>query len=74
MSIRAYYDVWCDGVGDGIEPGDCGQWAEGATTIEYEGRSVARRRARRAGWTYRRGIGDLCPRCEARYSAIGEQP
>lgn len=65
MSIRAYYDVWCDGFGpDGTEPGDCGNWAEGATAMEYEGKRRARKRAiSEHGWTHKRGIGDLCRSC-----------
>lgn len=64
MTVRAYFDVWCDGYGpDGEEPGDCGQWAEGATALEYEGKGMARTRAKLKGWKLLRGIGDICPSC-----------
>lgn len=65
MSVRAYYDVWCDGIGDGEEPGDCGNWAEGATAMEYEGKRMAVKRAKREGWKRTKDGRDLCPRCQA---------
>lgn len=50
MSVRAYYDVWCDA-------DDCLLWCEGATASTPR---QARRNAARMGWTYSRKHGDRC--------------
>jgi hypothetical protein len=59
MSVRAYYDVWCDGE-------DCDHWAEWATSYTLK---AARQRAVEGGWTYKRGVGDLCPDCQEKAAA-----
>lgn len=52
MSVRVWYDVWCDGPG-------CSAWSDlgGGRT-----RSLARAMAKRYGWT-RKGGQDFCPKC-----------
>ena len=55
MSVRTFYDVFCDFP-------DCLCWAEGRTSCES--RNDARNKAEEAGWTYKRGgdgqYYDLC--------------
>ena len=63
MSVRAYFDVWCD-----IEGPRCRGWCEQATAMEYEGRQKARWRAKREGWVVIQRDGkrlDVCPNCAA---------
>ena len=65
MSVRAYYDVWCDAILDDGET--CGEWCEQATSDDAK---IARRRARAYGWKPLRlpdgKRGDCCPDCHAR--------
>src|SRR4051812_8031512 len=65
VTVRAYYDVWCDGPGP--DGGGCLSWADQATSLL----SVrdARKRAKRDGWVHKRGVGDLCPDCQERVAA-----
>lgn len=62
MTVRAYFDVWCD-----VESPRCTGWADGATALQHEGRSRARKRARAMGWkpyrTESGARGDACPDC-----------
>ena len=61
MSVRAYYDVWCD-----IDGRLCVGWAEGATSSGRHARRDARRAAKELGWSLIRSEGkllDVCPAC-----------
>lgn len=62
MSVRAYWDTWCDGPGP--DGNGCLQWADEATSLDSA--RDARRRAKAWGWIFRRGVGDLCPDCQKR--------
>jgi hypothetical protein len=61
VTVRPYYDVWCDGPG---RDGDgCIKWNTEATG---DTQSEARKRSLATGWIYKRGVGDLCPECQRR--------
>lgn len=65
MSVRAYFDTWCDVQGE-----RCKDWAEGGTGDSF---TEARANAKRLGWkntTLRTADGgmirgaDVCPECQ----------
>lgn len=69
MSVRSYFDVWCDGP----DPEGCprGDWCVGATA---DSAREARAGAKQLGWVYRSGVGDLCPRCQKIIAAAANGP
>ena len=59
MSIRPYYDVWCD-----VEKDGCIGWEQQATSST---RRDAWRRAKACGWKSKRVAGKtihVCPNCQ----------
>jgi len=58
MSVSAYYDTWCDGLG-------CLKWCEDGTGHTAR---EARRNAKAHGWKHKRDGRDLCPSCAAKES------
>lgn len=51
MSVRQYWDVWCDDE-------SCAQWCDSATANT---KARARENAIKANWTYTKATGDRCP-------------